>query len=88
MASIEEVRAYLAVAKSAGIKASEMTALIDYSIAGQITDGQGKYVVQANDDDVLLRVDTLDQLIAARKFYASIGDTGGVINKPLEMQGW
>ncbi len=65
-----------------------MIALIDYSIASQITDGEGKMVVRASDDDTELMVGTMEDLIAARKFYSSIGDTGGVINKPLEMQGW
>ena len=88
MASLTEIRAYLALAKSANIKASELVALIDYSIAGQITDGEGKMVVRASDDDTELMVGTMEDLIAARKFYSSIGDTGGVINKPLEMQGW
>ena len=88
MATLEEVRAYLAVTKSANIKASEMVALIDYAIASQITDGEGKYIVSATDDDVTLVNGSLEDLQKARAFYASIGDTGGVINKPLEMQGW
>jgi len=88
MATLDEVRAYLAVTKSANIKPSEMVALIDYAIATSLTDGQGKFVVQAQDDDTLLRVDTIEDLQKAAAFYRSIGDTGGVINKPLEMQGW
>ncbi len=88
MASLTEIRAYLALTKSANIKASEMVALIDYSIANQMVDGEGKYIISATDDDTSLGNGSLEDLLAARKFYASIGDTGGVINKPLEMQGW
>ena len=88
MATLEEVRAYLAVTKSANIKPSEMVALIDYAIASQITDGDGKFVVSATDDDTSLAVGSLEDLQKARAFYASIGDTGGVIDMPLEMRGY
>ena len=88
MATLDEVRAYLAVTKSANIKPSEMVALIDYAIACHITDGSGKYIVSATDDDTTLVNGSLEDLQKAAAFYRSIGDTGGVINKPLEMQGW
>ena len=88
MASLTEIRAYLALTKSANIKASEMIALIDYAIASQITDGEGKYIVSATDDDVTLVNGSLEDLQKARAFYASIGDTGGVIDMPLEMRGY
>lgn len=84
MATTDEILAYVQKAKDAGLSPADMIVLIDYSLANQITDGEGKYVVQANDDDVLLRVATPDELIQWRKYYSGI-QSGGVIRRTVEM---
>ncbi len=85
MATPAEINAYIDALNR--ISPSDMVKLIDATIAGQIIDGEGKYVVQAQDDDVLLRVDTLDQLLAARTYFARISG-GGIIRRTAEMRAW
>ncbi len=73
MATNSDIKTFLDTAKAAGISSADMVTALDYAILTQIVDGDGKYVVNATDDDTSLSVSSMADMIKLRDYYEKIG---------------